>query len=246
MWFFSGTALLAFLVIYAAPGVHQLVSALPLLGSASLTRLPGVALASLTIVASFGLDRVLGHDGENETTRASDRGTVRTLSLTAIAAAAVVTLAIAFTLRDRLPLLSQKALWDFALRWSAFAIWTAAAVAALVVARLQGRLLRAPTAIGVTSVLVLDLLLFGYGFHDTMPADQVFPVGPEVAAAQQDRDVFRVLGLGQALLPNAAMAYGLQDIRAYDGSGSPATTTCWTSSSAATRFCTRRCRSRHR
>jgi len=40
---------------------------------------------------------------------------------------------------------------------------------------------------------------------------------PEVERIRQDHGVFRVLGLGGALLPNSTMVYGLQDLRGYDG-----------------------------
>jgi hypothetical protein len=39
----------------------------------------------------------------------------------------------------------------------------------------------------------------------------------EIDAVRRDPGLFRVAGFGDALVPNTAMAYGLQDIRGYDG-----------------------------
>jgi hypothetical protein len=55
-----------------------------------------------------------------------------------------------------------------------------------------------------------------------VPRDHVFPAVPEIEfvraeQARNDPDVFRVAGQSSALVPNAAMAYGLQDLRGYDG-----------------------------
>ena len=50
-----------------------------------------------------------------------------------------------------------------------------------------------------------------------IPRSQLFASTPEIDLVRADRGLFRVAGIGNALLPNAAMAYGLQDLRGYDG-----------------------------
>ena len=69
-------------------------------------------------------------------------------------------------------------------------------------------------------------MVFGHGFRPLIPADQVFPVVPEIRVVQQDPELFRVLGPGGSLVPNAAMVYGLQDVRGYDGLIVGATRNC--------------------
>jgi hypothetical protein len=219
-WFFTAAALIAFLVMYAAPGVHQAISALPLIKAASLPRVAGAGLAALAVLAAIGADRVLGRSASQDRALATpvDRAT-RTLTIAVVVAALVLITAVIVSLRGRAPFLHEKALWDVAVRWSGVTVWLAAVTVWLVVARLHDALTRSAAAVGLCGVLVLDLLFVGRGFHDTVPPSQVFPEVPEIAVARQDRGVFRVLGLGQALLPNAALVYGLQDVRGYDGIG---------------------------
>jgi hypothetical protein len=191
------------LVMYAAPGVHQLVSVLPLLKAASLPRIGIITVASLAVLAAFGFDAML----------AASRRAAAAL----VIAAASLTAVVLTVLNQRAAFLDERALLAFTTRWTWVAVWLACSVLVLAIARLRGWTSRAATAFAVTSVLALDLLLFGYGFHDLIPPEQVYPVTPEIAAVQRDRDLFRVMGLGQALLPNAALVYGLQDVRGTDG-----------------------------
>nr|MCU0255815.1 YfhO family protein [Vicinamibacterales bacterium] len=210
-WYFAGSATFALLVMYAAPGVHQFVSALPLVKAASLPRAACVALGSLAVLAAIGLDRVL--DGRGGQVPGGRRPAVAAIAL----GVAALGLLIGFSLRERAAMLAEKALWDFALRWSVAALWLAVAVAVAVLARVHGAIGRSSAAIGLTAVLALDLLLFGRGFRTTSEAADVFPVVPEIARVQRDPGLFRVLGMGGALVPNAATVYGLQDVRGYDG-----------------------------
>lgn len=212
-WFFVVASLLAMLVMYAAPGVHQLVSSLPLVSAASLPRLACVTMASLAVLASFGLESVLSG---SRTETIVKRQRWRTTVLMSFGAGALALLIVA-TLRARAEFLEANALTEFATRWSALAVWFSLGVVVLSVARVHRGLGRSAAGLGLTGLLALDLLLFGRGFHDTTRPERVFPLVPEISLVQNDRDLFRVLGLRHALTPNAAMVYGLQDVRGYDG-----------------------------
>jgi hypothetical protein len=231
-WFFAATALLAMLVMYAAPGVHQIVSSLPLIKAASLPRVAIITIASLTVLAAFGLDRILGNkddeDEEGEPSGQGEKGEQGKKDGRRVASRLVLTMAVGATalslsaialgvLRQRAAFLDEHALLAFATRWTWMGVWLAAAVLLLAIARLRFRIGRAAAGFAFTAVLALDLLLVGHGFRDLVPPAQVFPMTPEIAAVQRDRGLFRVMGLGQAMLPNAAMAYGLQDVRGFDG-----------------------------
>jgi hypothetical protein len=97
------------------------------------------------------------------------------------------------------------------------AVALAATILALIVARAARRLSATVFVVAVIAVLAVDLLFFGRGFHPVMPPEHVFPRLPEIEAVRRDPDLFRVTGLGNNLLPNAALVYGLQDFRGYDG-----------------------------
>ena len=68
----------------------------------------------------------------------------------------------------------------------------------------------------VVAVLALDLLLFGGRYNPIVPPETLRRV-PDAVAFVRDRDPGgRVIGLGEALLPNTAMLFGLNDLRVYE------------------------------
>ena len=56
--FFAAMTALATLAVYGAPGILHLISALPLVKGATLTRMPIVAITAVIVVAAFGVDGV--------------------------------------------------------------------------------------------------------------------------------------------------------------------------------------------
>ena len=210
-WFFALAALVAMLVMYAAPGVHQLISITPLIKAASLPRIAIVAIASLSILGAFGAEELLRQDR-------NPPSAWRLTAALALIAAVLGGIAIA-TLRQRTPFLEAVGLVDFTTRWTAVALWLLCAVSLVGVLSAHRRGSRAAAGCALVGLAALDLLLFGYGFHPLIPPQQVFPLVPEIQAVQQDPGLFRVLGIREALTPNAAMVYGLQDIRGFDGLG---------------------------
>lgn len=208
-WFFAAVAALALLVFYAAPGVHQLVSTLPMIKGASLTRVAIIGVAALAILASIGLDAILRAD------RSRRFAWLATGTLTLLTAALILILRA--MLARKAAFLESTGLTLFVSQWAALAVWLAAALLFACASRLLLRAGRGATAFAIVTLLTLDLLLFGRGFRDEVPPAHVFPMVPEIAIVQRDPALFRVMGLGMALLPNTAMAYGLQDVRGYDG-----------------------------
>ncbi len=68
----------------------------------------------------------------------------------------------------------------------------------------------------VVAVLALDLLLFGSRYNPIVPPETLRRV-PDAVAFVRERDPGgRVIGLGEALLPNTAMLFGLNDLRVYE------------------------------
>lgn len=213
VWFFASAALLAMAVAYGAPGVLQLVSSLPLLKSATLTRAAIVPIASLAILAAFGVEEILKAEREIE----RGRRLTSLAALTVIATSAAVIVTVLVTLRTREAFLVSHDLLEFASRWVWLTIGLTAVTCALALAtvfRVTGRSAGGAALVGV---LALDLVVFGYGFRPLIPPAQVFPVVPEIQLVRQDPGLFRVMGLGGSLVPNASMVYGLHDVRGYDG-----------------------------
>ena len=210
-WFLAGATLVAMLVMYGAPGVHQLVSSIPLIKAASLPRIAIVALASLSVLGALGAEEVLKVD--------RSRRSAWTLTAVSIAIAAGLSTIAVLSLNQQRPFLESRGLLEFTTRWTMLAAWLPCV--ACLLGMVASHLLAPARTVGcaLVGLAALDLLTFGNGFHPTIPPAQVFPVVPEIRAVQQDPDLFRVLGLKEAMLPNAAMAYGLQDIRGYDGLG---------------------------
>jgi hypothetical protein len=208
-WFFAGAGAAAMLVMYGAPGALQLAS-LPLIRAASLPRAAIVTLASLSVLAALGADAVLR----------ADRGGRRSLPIatTLVAGCAIVVLILS-ALRTSKAFLAAKGLEEYTTHWASVGIWLTTLVVVVASSRLRSLIGRSASGVLIVAAIALDLLLVGRGFHRLIPPDQVFPVLPEIEIVRRDPGLFRVLGLGGSLMPNAAMAYGLQDVRGYDGLG---------------------------
>jgi hypothetical protein len=209
IWFFAAAAVLAMAVMYGAPGILQIVSSVPLLKSATLTRVAIVAIASLAILAAFGMEEILNAD------RSRRVAWLATLTVTVTTVSVIVIVRTA--LRTREAFLVSHDLLAFASHWAWLAIGLIAITCTLALAvvwRVAGRSAGGAALVGV---LALDLVVFGYGFRPLIPPAQVFPVVPEIHLVRQDPGLFRVMGLGGSLVPNASMVYGMQDVRGYDG-----------------------------
>jgi hypothetical protein len=209
VWFFACAAVLAMAVAYGAPGVLQLISSVPLLKSATLTRAAIVPIASFAVLAAFGLEEILRADRSRRMTW------LATLAVIVTTVAVIVTARVALQTREEF--LVSRDLLAFASHWTSLTIGLVATTCALALAviwRVAGRSAGAAALVGV---MALDLVVFGYGFRPLIPATQVFPVVPEVQLVRQDPGLFRVMGLGGSLVPNASMVYGMHDVRGYDG-----------------------------
>jgi hypothetical protein len=68
----------------------------------------------------------------------------------------------------------------------------------------------------VIAVLGFDLLLFGRGYNPVVSAETLRRVPDAVAFVLERDPEGRVIGLGEALLPNTAMLFGLNDLRVYE------------------------------
>jgi hypothetical protein len=208
--FFAATGVLAALAVYGAPGILDVISALPLVKGATLTRIPIVAITSAIVVAAFGVDALRAYASDGERRRAT---------IAAGAAAAAIAGGVLIALAVQRSFLLRSLLTADTWRWSVWALLLAAATLAAVAAFARRRLSRHDVVVALVALVALDLLVFGRGLHPTQPAARVYPALPELTRLREDPGPFRVAGAQGALMPNSALVYGLQDIRAYDGLG---------------------------
>jgi hypothetical protein len=209
-WFFAGVAAAGCLAIYGTPGVHHLISALPLVRSASMFRLAFLVAGAIAILAAFGVDALA---------RPLERAARARLSYVACAAALAVGLALIAFAGVQRSFLARHALSAFVTQASVVCAIVAAATTAAIVLRLRQDLAFRVAALALAAIVSAELFLFARGFHPFVDPAHVFPTTPELARLQQDTGLHRVVAAGGGLLPNAALVYGLQDPRSYDGLG---------------------------
>jgi len=207
---FAAIAVIATLTVYGAPGVLHVISALPLVKGATLTRIPIVAITAAIVTAAFGVDALAA--------RASD-AVRRRAALASVGAALAITAAIAVALSVQRSFLLRSMLSVETWRWSLWAILLAAGTALAIVAFARRDIERRAAVIALTALVGLDLFVAGRGFHQLQPADRVYPAIAALTRLRDEPGPFRVVGAKGALMPNSALVYGVQDVRGYDGLG---------------------------
>jgi hypothetical protein len=208
--FFAATGVLAALAVYGAPGVLHVISALPLVKGATLTRIPIVAITAAIVVAAFGVEAL---------SRLATDAARRRATLAASGAALAIGVAILVALTLQRSFLLRSMLETETWRWSLWALLLAAGTAGAIAAFARGAIDRGPVVLALTGLVALDLFVAARGFHGLQPVDRLYPAIPELTRLRQEPGPFRVVGAKGALMPNSALVYGLQDIRAYDGLG---------------------------
>jgi hypothetical protein len=188
------TAAFAFAAAYHWPGVRDLLGVLPVIGRAAHHRLLfGVELGA-ALLAGAGCDEWLAGRG---------RG------ILAGGAAAAALLAAAWAL--------HRGAWAAHGLLRTEAGWTAAVAAAILLLALSLRLDRgwrfrlAPL---LPALALCDLLAAHGAINPGLPLARLYP--PTGAVRFLARQPGRVAGTGEALRPNAAMVYGLYDLRGDD------------------------------
>jgi hypothetical protein len=188
------TAAFAFAAAYHWPGVRDLLGVLPVIGRAAHHRLLfGVELGA-ALLAGAGCDEWLAGRG---------RGVL------AGGAAAAALLAAAWAL--------HRGAWAAHGLLRTEAGWTAAVAAAVLLLALSLRLDRgwrfrlAPL---LPALALCDLLAAHGAINPGLPLARLYP--PTGAVRFLARQPGRVAGTGEALRPNAAMVYGLYDLRGDD------------------------------
>jgi hypothetical protein len=205
---FLAAALAAGLIMYGTWVARVAIAALPPLRLAALSRFGFIVITGLVIAAAIGLDEILR--------RATDRAGTATAAMCTAAAAAVALIVGGFLLQQHQMLVDTRQ-WPVTIDTVRdCAVFLVAAVVLAWAARAIG-----PSTAGAAAVVLvtIELMTFARGFHPLSPPERSFPPMPEIDVIRRDPGLFRVAGWTDALPPNTAMMYGLQDFRVYDGMG---------------------------
>lgn len=210
--FFLTAGAISVLIMYGTIVTRVVVTLLPPLQVAALSRFGLIAITGLAISAAIGADAWFSRPEE---AAADPRHRRLAIAATLMGAAIAVTvLGFLIVNRDWLTAVRQ---WPLTLNATG---WSSLLLAATLAAIWLAPFMRRSAVIGVTVALIaIDLLTFADGFHPTLPAEHSFPAVAALETPRQDRDLFRVAGWRDTLLPNTALVYGLNDFRSYDGMG---------------------------
>jgi hypothetical protein len=202
--FFAAVAVVALGAAVHLP-VLALVNDLPVLRVAANGRLRLEYAFAVAILAGYGLDALVCQGRSVVAWRVA-----RTygLGVLVLAALAVWGLLHARAGSSQLPLAT-------AARAGLPVAWLGLFVGLLWLQR-RGALGRAALGWGTLVLVVVDLFTLGVEYHATVPRAPTVVAPPAVRVVLRDRSLYRVAGLGMALLPALSSLYGLQDVRGYD------------------------------
>lgn len=209
-FFFLAAAAVAMLIMYGTPVADLAVAVLPPLRYAALSRFGLIAIASVMIAAALAVDALTDVDAP---TRHQRR---RHIAVAVLASAAMAVVVGLFLLQQR-DLLEHTRQWTQTIRAATRA--TELLIASLALILVLPRLPGALRPLAPAALIAVDLMAFADGLHPLTPKERFFPPLAELSTVHEDPDIFRVAGWSQALLPNTALVYGVQDFRSYDGIG---------------------------
>ena len=210
--FFAASGLMAAALMYNVPAAMAHVTALPLLRITVVSRFGLIVIACAIVLAGYGVDALTSARDAGE-----GRAHGRRLMLGALAAAVAIAAAAVWGLARFNADLAAAGLASMAPIGVAFAVSSAIVTAALIAARARHAIVASAFGVAVCVLGAGELVAFGQHFRTFVPPADVAPRLPEIEAIRSDPGLFRVIGFGAALPPNAGMPYGLQDPRGYDG-----------------------------
>ncbi|HKP90196.1 MAG TPA: YfhO family protein [Thermoleophilaceae bacterium] len=215
MWFFAATVPISLAIVLAGP-VNSLVGKLPVFSIMVLHWFVWPAVFAGPVLAAYGLHRLLASDAPG-----------RRRILAVMAGAAVVPLLVQLVspgfsdvgaavqqlpdLKDGTPSF-ELASTTSALRW-AIAAGAACAVVAAVVLRPR---LRARIAWVLVALTAVDLVVVNFGYHPAVDERLTTPEPAAIRAVRTLQGSARMAASNLAFRPNAAILYGLRDVRGSD------------------------------
>lgn len=196
-WPLAILAVAALAVAAGLPGIADVVNRLPVLRAALNNRLGSASAFCLAALAALGLEELV-----RATIRRSILLPVWAVAVAAIGALRCRTLAARGI--DPAPLAREAAFFAVGILVVFFVRWLGG--------RREGL-----TAVGALATFLVVRSLEIPRLSATYPAPAFYPRIPELAAIPQTPEPFRIAALGDALRPNQATLYGLEDARGYEG-----------------------------
>lgn len=207
-WALAAAGLVAFAAAYHLPGLHDLLTLLPVVGRAPSHRLVFAVILTLAVLGGAGLERWREALSGRLVPAARHRH-VAGLAGGALLALALLAIACALYRGDWR---EHGLVGEQVVRTSAVA---AGALGLLGVAVFVRRPRRTAWATGVVLVFVAVDLATAHGtIHPALPAAALYPETGAVRAVTGSGD--RLVATGSTLRPNAALVHGLYDVRGDD------------------------------
>jgi hypothetical protein len=210
--FLVAVGILALGAIYGWPLIYDAVTAFPLMRLAANRRLLGLLPLVLGLLAALGVEALARRWGER---RLWYWLAAITLVILAVGVIGPGVFAPAFGVPA--PPAPGAAVWSAGLlrAGALLAITIAILAGALALGRARPR--RAQWALGALAVvLFVDLWAARVDYNPTIAPADYYPAAPAIRFLQAQPGLGRLLGLGNILLPNTNLVYGLRDVRGYD------------------------------
>jgi len=222
--FFAGLALFTLLTVFRVPPFFSLLASLPLFKQTPLYYMVLFHILSISLLSGIGLDVVLNPN--------KDPVLRERIKKTLIGASFILPLLVAglILLVMETPFLSSllkgveglsvpaigEILYEVGnncVRSSFFVGLTFALVALALLTRWP----RGLFGFFAAAIIFVDLFLAGSGWNPAIPVEWAeIPLPPSAQFLQQDKEVYRIAGIGPVMAPNLATYCSLQDIRGYD------------------------------
>jgi hypothetical protein len=207
---------LALAIALDAPGLHWLVEHLPAFDVVQNQRMIFVFELAVAVLAAFGLQGLLERPRDGGRRFAVVAGALA-VGLLAAATSGATGTDLGHTIRHFLTGADFAAGRVLALTSIAWFMLFALGLGAGLLAARRWPQRTAAVAAGLVLLAVGDMLHFAHGYQPTGPASMLVPPRtPAIAYLQQHVRAGRVVGIESALLNDASLLYGLDDIRGYD------------------------------
>jgi hypothetical protein len=222
--FFAGLSLFALAIVFRLPPFFSLLTFLPLFKQTPNIYMVLFHILSVSLLGAMGLDVILATDKDDALRGRIKKLLISTSFILPLLATGLILLVMKTSFLSPIlrgvESLSAPALGRIlyqigsnCVRSAFFVGFTFILLAAACLVRWPKRLLGA-LAVVITFV---DLFIAGSGWNPAIPVRWAKPpLPPAVHFLQQDKEVYRVAGIGSVMGPNLATFCSLQDIRGYD------------------------------
>jgi hypothetical protein len=208
-WWLLGLAAGGLAAGASAPVVADLLAALPLFDLSINKRLVFVAGFALAALAALGADAWA--DGRRER-RSGARRSHEVAALTL-----GVLLGLGLLIAGQWQSMLAAGLSRGFLTGQSLRSLVPLALAAGIFAVVRRAALRGPALLALLLLLVTQRYAEAGPSHPVFSRDAFFPPLPELEELRRQEGVFRIVGVGTALLPNLSALYELEDVRGYQG-----------------------------